>query len=883
MLGRIKVLISQIRGLFSRARLDEDFQKELEEHLALLTEENIREGMAPDEARRAARLRLGGVTRLREEHREQWSLPRVETLYQDVGYALRMLGKNPGFAAVAVLVLALGICASVAIFAFVNSALIQPLPYRNPNRLVDVTESIALFPRANLSYLDYLDWKRLNNVFRSLDVWTGTGYLLKSAAGAQPVTGTRVSAGFFRTLGVTPMMGRDFYAGEDRPGLPEAAILSYSAWKEFFGGKPDMLGRAVTLSGVPYTIVGVLPKSFQFALRGSSDFWTPLQATNPCEKRRSCHDLDGVARLKRGVTVQAALADVKGIAQQLEKRYPDSNRGQGASVLPLADVAVGQIRPILLMLLAGAGLLLLIACVNVTSLVLARSESRQREIAVRGALGASAWRLLRQFATEALVLVVIAGALGLLSSRWLIELITTLIPPKLLAYVPYMRGVGLSLPVVAFASGVFLLVAILLALTPTLRVSLTEPRAGLAEGGRNQAGRMWRSFGSNLVVVELALATVLLVGAGLLGKSLYVLLHVNVGFQPDHLATVDVALPQVGYQKKEAKAVLGREILRRVSALPGVKSAALAMQLPVSSNGNTDWIRIVGRPYHGEHNEVNERDVSPAYFRTLQAKLLDGRYFTDSDDLSKPNVAIINQALARKYFPGQDPIGQRMGDTDLSPKSIRQIVGVVNDVREGSLDSEIWPTEYLPFSQDPDTYFSIVARTSQPPQLLLSSLDTVVHQIDRNLGTLRESTMTERINDSPDACLHSSSAWLVGGFAAAALLLGVVGLYGVVAYSVSRRTGEIAVRMALGADRGAVRGMILKEAGWLAALGVAVGLAASIGASTLMTGLLFGVRPWDLSILLSVAALLAVSALLASYLPARRASGVDPLAALRCE
>jgi predicted permease len=880
---RLRVWASRIRGIFTRRRLDEDFRQELDAHLTLLTEENLRRGMTPEEARRLAHVRLGGATQLRESHREAWGWPLLEAFFQDIRYALRILNRNPGFTAVAVVVLALGICASTAIFAFVDAALIKPLPYRNPGRLVDVTERVALFPRGNLSYLDFLDWRRLNHVFSSMDAWNGTGYLLKSPAGAKPTSGTRVSAGFFRTLGVAPILGRDFTAGEDAPAAPDTAILSFPAWQEYFGGKRDVIGRTVTLSGIPFTIIGVLPKSFEFALRGRSDFWTTLRGTAPCEKRRSCHNLYGVARLKDGVSVATALAEMQSIAGQLERQYPDSNRGQGASVQRLADVTVGQVRPILLMLLAGAGLLLLIACVNVISLLLARSESRKREIAVRGAMGASRGRLFRQFATEGLVLAAIAGSLGLMGARWMMHLMIALIPAELLVYVPFFNDADLNLRVVAFAGGVSLLVAAVFALTPSTRLPLAELRAGLAEGGRGSSGGAWRRFGSNLVVAELAIAMVLLVGAGLLGKSLYRLLRVDVGFQPDHLATVDVALPQVGYETKQAQVALGREILRRVSALPGVQSSAIAMQLPVSFNGNTDWIRIVGQPYNGEHNEVNTRDVSPAYFTSLKAKLVRGRYFTDSDDLSKPNVVIINQAFARKYFPGEDPIGHRIGDTDLSPKSIKEIVGVVDDIREGSLASDIWPTEYLPFDQDPDTYFAVAARTSQAPESLLPTLDSVIHAINPDLGTLNEATMAERIDNSPDAYLHRSSAWLVGGFAAVALLLAVVGLYGVVAYSVSRRTREIGVRMALGAERRAVYAMILREAARLAAVGVAIGLAASLGGANLMAGLLFGVSPWDAPTLAAIAAVLAVSALLASYFPARRAAKVDPMAALRHE
>jgi len=387
----------------------------------------------------------------------------------------------------------------------------------------------------------------------------------------------------------------------------------------------------------------------------------------------------------------------------------------------------------------------------------------------------------------------------------------------------------------------------------------------------------------NLVVVELAIAVVLLVGAGLLGKSLYRLLHVEIGFQPDHLATVQIALSDTSYPKDEQVAAVERQIISRVSSLPGVESAGVSSVLPVSFNGNTDWIRIVGRPYNGEHNEVNERDVSPLFFSTLHAKLLRGRYFTDADGMSKLGVVMINQTLANKYFPGEDPIGKRIGDTELTPKSIKEIVGVVEDVKDGSLDSEIWPAVYYAFGQETDTYFSLVARTSQDEASLLPALVAAVHEVDPGIGAIDETTMTAKINDSPSAYLHRSAAWLVGGFASLALLLGVVGLYGVIAYSVSQRTREIGVRMALGAQRSSVYQLILKEAGWLVGMGIGAGLLCSIAAATLIRGLLFGVRSWDAATLAAVSVVLGMSAMLASYIPARRAAKVDPMVALRYE
>jgi macrolide transport system ATP-binding/permease protein len=804
-------------------------------------------------------------------------------LVQDIRYAFRQLRKSPGFACTAVLILALGIGASVAIFGFVDAALIKPLPYPNPNRLVDVTESAAMIPHANLSYPDYLDWKRLNRVFSSMEVYTGGGYLLRTAAGTEPVPGLSVSDGFFRALGIAPRLGRDFYTGEDLPSAPRTVILSYATWQKRFGGRKDVTGETVALSGIPYAIVGVLPADFQFALRGNVEFWTTLHASDPCALRRSCHNLNGIGRLKDGVSVEMARAEMKTIARQLELKYPKENRDQGASVRPLSEVIVADIRPILLVLLGGAGLLLVIACVNVSSLLLVRSASRKREIAVRGALGASRGRLIRQFITEGLVLMAAGSWLGLIAADGAIEILTRLISKDMLAGMPYLAGLGLNSHVLLFAGGVSLFAAALFSFAPVVRLPLTKLQEGLSEGGRGYAGTLWRRFAANLVVAELAIAVVLLVGAGLLGKSFYRLLHVDVGFQPDHLATLQVALSDASYPKDEPTVAVERQIISRVAGLPGVESAGISTVLPVSFNGNTDWIRFVGRPYSGQHNEVNEREVTSAFFPTLRAKLLRGRYFSDAEDASKPLVVIINETLANKYFPGEDPIGKRIGDIELTPKSIKEIIGVVEDVKDGSLDSETWPAVYYPFNQNPDTYFSLIVRTSQDEKSLLPTLVAAIHEIDPGIGTMNEATMADRINDSPTAYLHRSSAWLVGGFAFLALLLGVVGLYGVIAYSVSQRTREIGVRMALGAQRSSVYQLIMTEAGWLVGAGIAAGLLCSIAAATLIRGLLFGVRTWDAATLAAVSAVLASAAMLASYIPARRAAQIDPMVALRYE
>jgi macrolide transport system ATP-binding/permease protein len=798
-------------------------------------------------------------------------------------FAFRQLAKNPGFAVTAIVILTLGIAAGVALFAFVDAALLKPLPYAQPGRLAAVYESAAAFAHSNLSYPDYLDWKRMNRSFQSLDAWSGTGYALRTRDGVEPVPAIRVTDGFFRTLGVAPILGRDFYAGEDLPSGPRTTMLSYTTWQHRFGGRPNVIGQAVSLSDVPYTIVGVLPKGFSFAPRGTPEFWTPFHAESECDLRRSCHGMYGVGRLKDGVSLAQAQEDLERIATQLAKVYPGSNLGQGAAILPLSEAIVGTVRPILLVLLAGAGLLLLIACVNVSSLLLVRAESRRREMAVRGALGASPLRLALQFLTEGVVLVGMGSVLGLGAALGAMQWLMYLVPKQMRDAMPFLNGLGLNLHIVLFAVTIAVLATLLFALTPLVRLPTRELHNGLSEGGRGAAGTLWRRLGSNMVVAELAIAMVLLAGAGLLGKSLYRLLHVDLGLVTYHLATFEVSGSRAVYGKDDDIRRLDRELVDRLNGVPGVESASLTSVLPVTYNGNTDWLRFEGRPYNGEHNESLERDISPDYFKTLKAKLLRGRVFTPDDDAKHPNVAIINEALARKYFPGEDPIGKRVGNLDLKPDSMKTIVGVVDNFREGPLDEEIWPAIYYPIYQSPDNYVGAVVRTKGSEAALLPALVEAVRDVDRDLGVIDETTMTLRIESSQSAYMHRSATWMVGSFAVLAALLGVVGLYGVVAYSVGQRTREIGVRMALGAQRGTIYGLVLKEAARLTVLGVAAGLLCSVAVLSLMGKLLFEVKAWDVPTLLGVSLLLSAAALVASYLPAHRAASVNPVEALRAE
>jgi macrolide transport system ATP-binding/permease protein len=869
--------------LFRRERFNSEMEEEMAFHREQHEKDLLSDGAPPDSAYYAAKRQFGNATQLKQQAHEMVSF-RFETVLQDFRFAIRQLRKSPGFTFTAIGMLALGMCASIAIFAFVDAALIKPLPYGDPSRLVGVFESIPECPQCPLSYPDYLDWKRLNTVFSSLDVFQRDGFLLSTPEGAQTARGLRVSDGFLRTLGVTPLLGRDFNPGEDLASAQPTVLLSYATWQQRYGGKQDVLGQTVILDGVPHTIIGVLARDFQFAPARSAEFWAALHAPNTCEVRRSCHGLNGIGRLKDGVSIQTALADTKSIAAQLEMQYPDSNRGQGAAVAPLTELIVGDIRPLLLVLLGGAGLLLLIACVNVSSLLLVRSEGRRREIAVRGALGASCARLVRQFATEGLVLVTAGGSMGIVLAGWLMRFLTRLIPSDMLANMPYLQGLRFNMRVGAFAFTIAIFCMALFSLVPTWRLSLSSLRAGLAEATRGSSGNSWRRLGSHLVVIEIAIAMVLLVGAGLLGKSLYRLLHVNLGFQPDHLATLEIDAPDASYGNDEHSIALERGVISELAKLPGVQSVGVShLGIPMDGNGNTTWFRILRRPWHGEHSEAPERDVSSGYFATLHATLLRGRYFDETEDVSKPSVAIINQAFARQFFSAdENPIGKQVASTTVAAKPV-EIVGIVEDIKEGSLDIPTPPVLYTPFNQNPNDGFTVVARTSQAEAPSLPAMVAVLHQIDRNIAVLNEVTMSDRINHSQSAYLHHSSAWLVGGFAVLALFLSAMGLYGVVAYSVSQRTRELGIRLALGAQPRMLYQLVMKEAGWLAAAGIAIGLACAITAATLMRGLLFGVRSWDVSTLAAVAVVLGASALLASYVPARRAASLDPVEVLRSE
>jgi macrolide transport system ATP-binding/permease protein len=715
-----------------------------------------------------------------------------------------------------------------------------------------------------------------------MEAWGWASYLVRTSEGyTEPVQGARVSDGFFRTLGVTPILGRNFYLGEDRPGSPHTILITYGSWQRRFAKHPSVLGRQVVLNDVAYTVIGVLPENFHFAPIGAAEFWATLNDPSSCDQRRGCHGLFGLARLKDGVSLQTAAAAMETVARQLAKQYPDSNHGLGATATTLSDSIVGNIRGVLFLLLSGAALLLFIALVNVVNLVLMRAERRKRETAVRGALGASRARLFRQFVTEAVMLVCTGSVLAIGAAYFAINLLLKLIPAERLEGMPYLLNLGLNPRVCAFAGLLSMLATAVIAVVPALRIQPRNLHGDLADGGRGVASTTWRSIGSRFVVLELMTTVVLLVGAGLLAKSLYLLLHVDLGFKPGHLATIIVEAPK-SYADGDRLMVLEKRLVGEVAHLPGVQSAGISSHLPVRSWDGGVWIVVPGRPATDERNDLPERDVSFGYLETLGARLIGGRYFTEEeDDGNKRRVVVVNHTLAKQLFPGENPIGKRLAFK--GGQDTMEIIGEIEDIKEGPIDTTSRPVIYVPFNQDSSRSFHVVVRTAQAEQSLLPTIASTAHRLDPSLATTDPITMAQVVDDSPSAYLHRASAWLAGTFGGLAFLLSVVGLYGVVSYSVSQRIREIGVRMALGAARGSVCNMVLRESARVVATGIAAGLLCSLVGAALMRTLLFGTQAWDIPTLGGVAVLLAVFALVATYIPARRAASVNPIDALRAE
>jgi macrolide transport system ATP-binding/permease protein len=809
----------------------------------------------------------------------------IETILQDLRYELRTLIKSPRFTSIALITLVLGIAANVAIFTFVDAALLQPLPYRDASRLVEIydTRNMEVFTQFETSYPDFLDWRAQQQVFEGLAAYGENQVLLRGTGTPELLPSAAITDNFFQTLGVQPILGRDFHPGEDQAAAPRMVMLSYGWWQRHFGGK-DVTGQSLNIDDQPNTIIGVLPADFHFAPVGDPDVWVTLHAEGGLLQRRNLHWLNTVARLKPGVSRESAAAAMNVIAERLEKQYPQSNDKLRTTVVPLNEVIVGEIRPILLVLLGAVGLLLLIACANVANLLLARAMARRNEMAIRTALGASRARLIGLMLIEGLMISFSGACLGLVVAHWTVKGFVAMIPAGRLAAMPYLKHMGVHASVLGFAFFLALITGVVFALAPALQASGTNVQEALKDGSRGSHSGSWRRFASALVIGEVALAMVLLAGSGLMVKSLYRLLKVNPGFDQRNLLGLGVGLSQTRFPHEAEQFQAYQNVIDRIRAIPGVESVGSSSVLPVSNGGNTSNLRVVGLPSETpQGREANSRSVSRTYFQTLGAELLQGSWFTEADNPTGPQRVIVNKTLADQFMPGLDPLKQQIWFTYSPTEKPRQVIGVVRDIKEGPLDTPARPAIYTPQEAQARLFYNLIVRTETRPDSLASAVQSAIRQIDPDAVTFNVQTMEDRIQRSPAAFLHRYPAVLAGVFAFLALLLGTIGLYGLVAYSVSQRTQEIGIRMALGAQRSNVLQMVLAQGVRLIVPGVVIGIAAAIVVANLMRSMLFGIRSWDPAIFLTVSIVLAVVTLGASYIPARTATKVDPMVALRYE
>ncbi|MCA1815291.1 MAG: ABC transporter permease [Acidobacteria bacterium] len=799
-------------------------------------------------------------------------------LLQDVRYALRLLFRRPAFTAVAVATLALGVGATTAIFSVVNAVLLKPLPYPQAERLVQVWETNPKrgWTRDTISPQNFADWQAQNNSFDAITAYEYESFIATGGGEPERLVGILASSSFFDVMGVKPARGRTFQAGEDRQGAGRVVVLSDRLWRRRFGGRADALGQAVTLNGESYTVVGVMPPDFSFPTQ-RIDLWSPsVDLARP----RGDHFMFAAARLKPGVTIKQAQEDVDAVARRLGEQYPDSNANSGVALVSLHEETVGKVRPALLVLLGAVALMLLIACVNVANLLLARATARQKELAVRAALGASRLRLARQLLTESLLLALVGGGAGLLLSVWGVALLVKASAGS----IPRAAEIGVDARAFLFALAASALTGLLFGLAPALNFSAPDLNRSLKEGTKAAGSPRQSRAQSFLVATEIALALVLLVGAGLLLKSYARLLRVDPGFDAEQVLTARLDLPEAKYPDQDRQLEFARQAVGRIRALPGVESAGAVSDLPFSGSRSARSFEIEGRPT-GENTmtpSADYRRATPDYFRAIGIRLVRGRAFTEGDRQGAPPVAVVNETFARRFFPGEEVLGKRVIYGDGKGKKItREIVGVVADVVHDDLTGERAPEVYVPFAQHPQGEMFFAARSAGDPLALTTALRRAVLDVDRDVPVYSVMTMRQRLDVS--VAPQRFNALLLAVFAAVAVLLAGVGVFGVMSYAVAQRTHEIGIRMALGAQRRDIRRLVLSRAMRVTLVGVACGLAAALALTRLMTKLLFGVRAADPAIYFAVPAVLAAVALLACYVPARRATRVDPLVALRDE
>ncbi len=811
----------------------------------------------------------------------------MSTLSQDLTYGVRMLRKSPGFTAVALITLALGIGANTAIFSMVKPALLQALPFEHPERLVQVwaTRTTGDFAQMEVSYPDYLDIRAHNQVFEQLGGYSMTGGTYYGPNGPELVPTPVASANFFDVLGVRMELGRGFHSDADGAHGEKAVILSYSGWQRRFGGDRNVLGRGLKFDGELRTVVGVLPQNFRFAPGQSADFWMPLGVEAGFRARRNAYWFHPVGRLKPGVNLQQAQADIATLMRQLQMQYPDSNASVSARLIPLREELVGTVRPILLLLTAAVGVVLLITCANLAGLFLARSVGRHKEIAIRVAVGASHWRVLRQLLTESVLLALLGGVLGVILAVTAIPVMIASTPKLLVQTMPFLEDARVDGNVLLFSAVVALLSGILFGLAPGIQIFKPALQSALQEGGRSVVSGATHRFRNGLVVAEIAMAIVLLAGAGLLTKSLLRVISVDPGFQTDHLLSVNISMPGNRYTEDQQVNAFEQKTRERLKALPGVKDVVTVSVLPLTGGGNTSRFVLEGRRSASaqEEHEANSRDISPNYFAVMGIPLRAGRSLTDQDKKGSPNVVVINQTLADEVFRGVDPIGKRIDFTYSSTPFLNEVVGIVGNEQVTSLDSKPTPVVYFPFAQGPNTFFSLAIRTSLDPVALESAVRRTINDLDPEVAAYGMASMEQVIAQSPSIFLRKSPAIVVTAFAVLALLLASLGVYGLLTYSVAQRTRELGIRLALGANRIDLLKLVVGNGMKLALTGTVLGILGAVGTGYALASVLFQVKPTDVAIMTGVPVLLLTVALLASYIPARRATRIDPVVALRQE
>ena len=814
----------------------------------------------------------------------------MHEILQDIRYGLRVLWKNPGFASIAILTLAIGIGANTAIFSFVNGVLLKPLPYANADRIMRVLEKPPGDPdaRNGISTLNFLDWQRQNTVFQYMAAQTGGSVTLTGISNPVELRGSRVSAHDFDILGLKPAIGRTFAADEDQPGKNKVAVLSHALWVSQFGSDPHIIGRVIQLDGEPNVVIGVLPAGI--ADRTYAQIFRPL-VFEPQNMTRNFHWFGAIALLKPGVTLERARAQMNAIGARIAHDYPDSNKGWGVAVDPLSDVIVGkQLRKSLYVLLAAVGMVLLIGCANLANLTLARSTAREREVAIRASVGAGRWRLVRQFLTENVLLAIIGGVLGVALGYALMAGLKAAIPPFSL---PAEADITLDWRVLLFAAGLSIFTGLIFGMAPAVHATRADLANSMKEGGRGTgSGAGKQRLRSGLVVTEVALAFLLLAGSGLLIRSFFEMQKVDTGFNAENVITAGLPISDKRFPNPDNLNAYLREIVSNVQIIPGVREVALTSALPLEGWGYGMPFQIAGRPFVDRANRKPcfFKMVSSSYFTTLGMTLKKGRALSERDRKGSPPVTVINETMARKYFPHEDPIGKRIliqqivpGKTELGPEIPWEVVGIVKDEKVGNLDDtrDDNPGVYVSNEQSPVFFQALVIRTAMDPAALRQNITRAVHQVNKDQA-LSDIKTLEQIKTESLASNRLNSIML-GGFAAVALLLSAIGIYGVISYSVVQRTHEIGIRAALGASRVDVVKMILKVGAVMAAAGLVLGFIGALALTRLLATLLFGVGARDPLTIAGVGVILAAVALIASYLPAHRAAKVDPMICLRYE